>query len=121
MFFMMGITDEHKELEFSQMTVCSACGAYRRYRVYMTCTLLSLFFIPCFRWNRRYFVETSCCGTLYMLDAEVGRRIARGEDVEIRPEHLSPCGQGGAYKRCGNCGYTTQEDFDFCPKCGRKF
>lgn len=121
MFFMMGITDEHKELEFSQVTVCSACGAYGRYRVYMTCTLLSLFFIPCFRWNRRYFVETSCCGTLYMLDAEVGRCIARGEDVEIRPEHLSPCGQGGAYKRCGNCGYATQEDFDFCPKCGKKF
>ncbi|MFR4404383.1 MAG: zinc-ribbon domain-containing protein [Agathobacter rectalis] len=23
-------------------------------------------------------------------------------------------------KRCSNCGYTTTEDFEFCPKCGRR-
>ena len=36
MFLMLGINDEHKELDFSQMMICDACGAYGRYVVYMT-------------------------------------------------------------------------------------
>lgn len=122
MFFMMGITDERKELNYSRLVICEACGAYGRYSVFMTCTVLSLFFIPCFRWNRRYFVESSCCGALFALDAEIGRRIAAGEEVEILPEHLTRVGMGGgSVKRCAACGYSTGEDFDFCPKCGRHF
>lgn len=27
----------------------------------------------------------------------------------------------GVQKICSNCGYITTEDFDFCPKCGKKF
>ena len=29
-------------------------------------------------------------------------------------------GSGNTIKRCSNCGYTTTEDFEFCPKCGRR-
>ncbi len=153
MFFIMGISNGRRDFDFTQMVICSACGRYGRYVVYMTYTFLSLFFIPTFRWNRRYFVQMSCCGTTYLLNPEVGRQIARGEDVQIRPEDLQRVGydQGswedsgwnranwtvdsgdnssGAYgnaygagptKRCTNCGFTTNEDFDFCPKCGRQF
>lgn len=122
MFLMLGINDDRKELDFSQMIVCDACGAYGRYKVFMTFTVLSLFFIPCFKWNRRYYVQTSCCGRLYELDRETGAAIARGEQVEIRPENLHEMpGQGYDARRCANCGYTTREDFEFCPKCGRKF
>ena len=31
----------------------------------------------------------SCCNTLYALDPVIGIRIARGEDIEILPEHLT--------------------------------
>ena len=53
------------------------------------------------------------------LDPEIGRRIARGEDVEILPQHLQRVnpqygygfenGSGNTIKRCSNCGYTTTE------------
>lgn len=122
MFLMLGINDDRRDLEFSQLMVCDACGAYGRYRVFMTFTVLSLFFIPCLKWNRRYYVQTSCCGRLYELDSETGAAIARGEQVEIRPEQLREMpGQSHAGRRCMNCGYATNEDFDFCPKCGRRF
>ena len=49
MFFMMGITDGRKELNYSQTEICSVCGCYGRYQVFMTYTVLSLFFIPCFK------------------------------------------------------------------------
>ena len=121
MFLMIGITNGRKDLDFSQMTICDSCGAYGRFAVYMTYMALSLFFIPIFKWSKTYYVQTSCCGTVYRLDAEIGSRIARGEQLEIRPEHLTPVqDRGHAARRCANCGYLAQEDFDFCPKCGSR-
>jgi hypothetical protein len=124
MFFIMGITDGRKDFDFQQQIICAVCGRYGRFQVFMTYTVLTLFFIPCFKWNRRYFVRTSCCDTLYELDPEIGKRIARGENVEIQPQHLERVSGGGwgyTRKRCANCGFETAEDFEFCPKCGRRF
>lgn len=121
MFFMMGITEGRKELQHHQVMICDCCGAYGQYAVFMTYTVLSLFFIPCFKWNRQYFVRATCCNAIYRLNPEIGRRIEKGEDVEICAEHLQGVRQGGSnFKRCGNCGYTTAEDFEYCPKCGRR-
>ena len=124
MFFMMGITDGKKDLQFTQTIVCNICGRYGRYNVFMTYTVLSLFFIPCFKWNKHYYVKTSCCNTLYELNPEIGKAISRGEQVEILPEYLTKINQGNKgyiYKRCNNCRYETTEDFEYCPKCGIKF
>lgn len=124
MFFIMGINDGRKDFDFNQVITCDVCGLYGRFHVFMTYMALSLFFIPCLKWNRHYYVQTSCCNTLYELDPEIGKRIARGEDVEILPQHLRRIQQPGyqhAAKRCGYCGYTTTEDFEYCPKCGRRF
>lgn len=124
MFFMMGITDGRKDLNFNQTIICNICGRYGRYNVFMTYTVLSLFFIPCFKWNKHYYVQPTCCGTVYELDSEIGRAIARGEQVEILPEYLTRVSQGRySYNRkyCSSCGYETEENFAYCPKCGRKF
>ena len=40
MFFMMGITDGRKDLDFSQQMICNVCGRYGRYQVFMTYTVL---------------------------------------------------------------------------------
>ena len=175
MFFMMGITDGRKDLDFSQQMICNVCGRYGRYQVFMTYTVLSLFFIPCFRWNKHYYVlgstagrqdfgfhqqiicdicrrygrfqvfmtytvlslffipcfkwnkhyyvQTSCCNTVYELDAEIGKRIAAGEDMEILPQHLRQMNQQGygyTMRHCRNCGFSTTEDFEYCPKCGTR-
>ncbi len=79
---------------------------------------MSLFFIPCFKWNKHYYVQTTCCNALYELDPEIGKRVARREDVKIRQEHLTRViNQEYTVKRCRNCGFSTDEDYDFCPKC----
>ena len=41
-----------------------------------------MFFIPCFMWNRRYFVRTSCCNRTYELSFEKGDAIRRGDDSD---------------------------------------
>ncbi len=134
MFFILGISDGTKEYDFAQTDICNACGRYGRYIVYMTYTVLSLFFIPCFKWNKQYYVRMSCCGKTYKLDPEVGKKIARGENVQICPGDLENVSGGWGYgetdrwanwknevKTCSNCGYTTDEDFEYCPKCGKHF
>ncbi len=124
MFFMMGITSGRKDLDFAQTIICKVCGKYGRYQVFMTYTVLSLFFIPCLKWNKHYYVQTSCCNALYELDPEIGKALERGEKTEILPEHLQRIQQqayGYSMKRCSHCGYETAEDFDFCPKCGNRF
>ena len=125
MLFIAGVTQGTKEILYqAAVFVCGRCGRYGRYQVYMTYMCLSLFFIPILKWNKKYYARTTCCQTVYELDPEVGRRIARGEELEIRQEDLEPVSRGwqsGRVKRCPNCGYTTEEDFTFCPKCGGRF
>lgn len=124
MFFIMGVTPGRKEFDFTQTVICPACGRYGRYNVFMTYMVLSLFFIPVFKWSKRYFVQSSCCNRTHELNPEVGRQIARGEQVEIRPEDFLDSGVDfggyGSYRRCENCGFETEEDYDYCPKCGRR-
>ena len=123
MFFIMGINRGRKDFEYNQMIICNNCGSYGRYQVFMTYMCLSLFFIPFFKWNKQYYVQSTCCNTVYALDPEIGKQIAGRKNVEILPKHLTQvqAGYRSGYKRCNNCGFETQENFEFCPKCGIRF
>lgn len=166
MIFIMGINMGRKDLDFSQSMLCLKCGQYGRYTVYMTYTVLTVFFIPIIKWNRRYYVVSSCCRTTWELDREIGRKIAKGEQVKIRPGDLTPTASGTGpgssscdgweyahsdlahyetnkkkdpeceqqwyisrdkreditkgIKVCSHCGFSTEEDYAYCPNCGNK-
>ena len=69
---------------------------------------------------RKYYVQTSCCGKTYKLDNEVGRAIEKGKPVVISQNDLEYEGQTPVIKKCNYCGYVTEENFEYCPKCGNK-
>lgn len=123
MFFIMGITQGHKKLNFDQVVVCRACGRYGHLEVYMIYSCLSLFFIPIFKWGRQYIVKTTCCDTTVQLDPELGRQIERGQVTSL-PEDIIPDTYtrrlAAGWRRCSRCGFETQEDYAFCPKCGER-
>ena len=118
-------------LEYLKTVICGRCGAYGRYQVYMTYMYFSFIFLSrFFKWNRRFFVEMSCCGAVYELDPEVGKRLLRGEEVEITESDLTLRQDGNGnpwtgsdashrHKVCPSCGFETDEDFSYCPKCGK--
>ena len=65
----------------------------------------------------------SCWGTVYQLNPEIGERISRAENAQIGPADLRIVSSGTGrsakmVRRCRACGYQTEEDFAFCPKCG---
>ena len=120
MFLMMGINSKQEQLDYNQTMICPSCGQYGRYIVYMTYTVFSLFFIPLFKWNKKYYVETSCCHSTYQLSEVKGKNIENGLKTEILQSDLYLL-QKNFSKHCSNCGYTTNQDFDYCPNCGHKF
>lgn len=131
MIFIGGISQGEKILDYVKTVICSRCGSYGRYQVVMTYMYFSFFFIPLFKWNRKFYVKTTCCNTIYELDAQVGTALLRGKQVDITEKDLTLVQEGnrragyenGTYrtwKKCSACGYETEEDFEFCPKCGRR-
>lgn len=119
MFFIGGMSSKQEKLDFSQNIICPHCGKFGRYEVIMEYMCLSLFFIPILKWNRRYYVESSCCGNSYSISNEFGDRIARGEQINLTEQDLQLIQSRGLYftRRCPNCGFETQEDFEYCPRC----
>ena len=101
------------------MEICEECGQYGRYLVYMTYSVLSLFFIPIFKWNKQYYVKMSCCDTLYQLKKEAGIQIERGQQVHIQKNDLT-CISKSNNRYCPHCGYKLDTDFVYCPKCGKE-
>ena len=122
MFFIMGINQGRKKLNFDQLIVCGNCGLYGHLVVYLIYSCLSLFFIPVFKWGRTYFVRTSCCDKVIPIDKDLGRKIELGQ-ISTLPETIIPdtFQQNNSLKYCRNCNFETTEDFQFCPKCGEKF
>lgn len=120
MFFIMGIQPGKKSLNLNQMIVCRNCGKYGRLEVYVVYTVLSLFFIPVLKWGKQYMIQTSCCGYTAPIDRELGKKIERGEVTSL-PEDIIPENfRSVRNRRCGGCGFETEEDYQFCPKCGRR-
>lgn len=121
MFFIGGISNGEKKLDYVQTIICPRCGAFGRIEVFMTYISFSLFFIPIFKWNKKYYVKYTCCDSLYALNNEIGEKINHGEDVLISEDdlHILNCNISTT-NRCNNCGYIYDDDFKFCPKCGKE-
>ncbi len=144
MFIVWGTETKRKDYQSVGPVICPSCGSYGRYNIFKTYTVLTFFFfIPTFRWGTQYYAESTCCGALYALDKEVGKAIASGAPIEVRPENLSLI-RGGyvqqeqpvqpaqieqparivkdiELKKCPQCGNETSSDALFCPSCGTKF
>lgn len=120
MFFIIGVSQNQKKLDFKQLNVCKCCGKYSNIEVYMTYWYFMFFFIPIIKWNKEYYIKTSCCEKVSKIAPEIGRRIEKGEEVNLNIDEIDFGQIEDNVKICTNCGYTTEEDFIYCPKCSNK-
>ncbi len=121
MFFIMGINQGRKKLDFDQLIVCGNCGRYGHLEVYLVYSCLSLFFIPIFKWGRSYYVRTSCCDKMVPIAAGLGRQIAQGQLLALLGRyHSGYFLDRKRQERCSSCGFETEEDFSSAPICGKE-
>ncbi len=125
MFLIIGVNDGQEAIYYDKLVYFPHLGRSVNVTIYVTFMQLMLFFIPTFKWSKRYYVQLPN-GEVFELDPEVGRKIARGYDVDIQPSDMTPTNTGtsgwssAAAPTCPHCGYPLDSDFDFCPKCGRR-
>lgn len=79
MFFIMGISQKEKQLNFDQLVVCKCCGRYGHIEVFVTYSYFMFFFIPILKWNKHYYVKMNCCDSICELDMEIGQAIEKGK------------------------------------------
>jgi hypothetical protein len=121
MFFIAGLSSKQQKLDFNQSFNCSYCGKQGQYAVYFEYTHFSLFFIPVIKWNKKYFVRNTCCGTIYSISKDLGERIRKGMEVSVSEMDLDLIHESYSfYKQCSQCGYETMENFQYCPKCSNR-
>ena len=122
MFFIafFGIQDKYKQIGSYNNIICPSCGRLGRYDIHKAYRYLHIFFVPTFRWNIRYLVKTSCCGTIYELDSDVGRAFEKNPDTEIKAENLHRIYSHTPFKYCSNCKTDVPSEYSFCPYCGGK-
>ena len=83
MFFMLGTWPGRKEL-----------GVIDGYKVYMIYESLLIFFIPVFKFGRRYFAERD--GLIFEIDPETGKAIERGGEVRLHFTEEDAVGRNAA-------------------------
>lgn len=121
MFFIFGIDTKEEYLNFSDLRVCKVCGSYGRYEAFVRYQAFSLFFIPIFKWGRRYFLRSTCCSSVFEIDQSLGRNLEAGRISEISDSDLHLV--ASSYRRtktCPSCSYQADPSFDYCPRCGEK-
>lgn len=120
MFFIgiFGVQTKDETIKTVSGVTCPVCGAYDRYEVLRTYTYVHVFFIPVWKWNKRYFLRTRCCQRACALAEEVGRRIEQGQDVTITSADLR-CAEP-AERFCSHCGVQLHRSYSYCPYCGQR-
>ncbi|WP_312702337.1 zinc ribbon domain-containing protein [Sedimentibacter sp.] len=122
MFFIAGITHERKELDYYEPILCRCCTKYGRFESYMEYSVFSLFFIPLFKFNKKFYAKTSCCNSLYLIkNKEKGLMMERGQgyNVFLKDKDLELIHRGACVSLCTNCGYEVSDEHNYCPNCGK--
>ncbi|MFV0314965.1 MAG: zinc ribbon domain-containing protein [Anaerotignum sp.] len=121
MIFIGGISQGYKDLTFLQTLICKKCGRYSSVSVYMVYTYFSFFFIPLFKWDKKYYAVSSCCKTTFAISNDIGKAIEREELTSLQEDDLEIVGMSNlAYSNCRSCGYLLTPEYTYCPKCGTK-
>ncbi len=123
MFFIAGINKKREELDYYEPILCNCCVKYGRYEAYMEYSVFSLFFMPLFKFNKKYYARTTCCNSLYFItNKEKGLMMERqqGHNVFLKDSELKLIHKGICGNTCPNCCSQVSEGHKYCPNCGNK-
>lgn len=120
MFFIIGIDSGSKSLGVRMCRTFSCCGSFGVMGS-LTCTfqVFTLFFLPIFRFGKRYFITCPNCGAVYEIAKPEGQRLEHNPAAEVDPSQMYPV-QGSSHKTCPTCRSAVDLNARFCPNCGTR-
>jgi len=119
MFFFFSIFSDEKRLDFYHRGLCPICSNTDEFYIVMTYSCFSLFFIPIFKFNKRYFLKSANCASVCEISKEYANRLIEKEDT-LDPFKIPFFTNYRKEKYCENCGFKTSEDYVYCPKCSTR-
>ena len=119
MIFIYNFGSKSKSLS-SQSGICPHCGRMCRFDVFLKYSYFSLFFIPLFKWNKKYYATSSCCGAIYNIPKELGDDALKSQAQQIPEEYMEYISYSSDSNYCGHCG-APRNGNEYCTKCGNKF
>lgn len=123
MFLLAGVENRSKNLQFydDEMHVCKRCGNECNYEFVLFYDVLKVFLLPLIRWKKKYYAKSSCCQTYFLIPEKVGYLISKGRLKIIRDMDIQYSGESDFYKHCSFCNYESPHQYNYCPRCGRKY
>lgn len=120
MFFIgiFGIQDKQKEVCDIKIE-CKNCNS-RHIKLYKTFRYFHIFFLPIYKWKNRYHAFCDNCGIVYSIPEEKGMKAEKGESDVIIYWDLEEVHKKPIVKRCPNCNNQVDDNFEYCPYCGKK-
>lgn len=114
MFFIIDIVPGLKVLS-TFIGKCRACNSEGELELIRTYQCLRLFFIPLFKWHKKYYLRHSCGAMVALSEDEALKLLYAGATVEeIKTEEVYK-----GPKKCPKCGQLLEESYQFCPYCGQ--
>lgn len=109
MFFFFAITQRQREVD-QQRISCPSCQNSEMAHVFEVYQVLMIFFIPVWKWGRRYIVRFEDCGSVY--------EWQKTTDT-IQWEDLKLLQKGSSSKICPYCLSSIDASYTYCPHCGK--
>jgi tRNA(Ile2) C34 agmatinyltransferase TiaS len=95
--------------------ICT-CGRYSRLKLLEEYTYFHFFFIPIFKWGRKYSVEARCCGRVFEVPGDYINELIQSDSLDINRlrEIRTP------YRICPDCNQYVDSSYKYCPYCGKQ-
>jgi len=124
MFFIgiFGAEDKEVVKEEYPNVICPACGRYSRAKLIFAYSYIHFFFIPVFKYNKKYYVVLNCCGARYEADEAYYKELLAGAPLDFsRMRWVNEWAYGDANcKICPTCGAQVEMQYSYCPFCGKQ-
>lgn len=118
-FFIIGINTASKQIGNITNVICPSCGAYTSMEITAIYEVLHIFFIPIFKFNRRYIATSRCCNNMFEVDYDEGRAFEQGKISSINPKYLRKSNNYFHTHSCPYCGADLPDDARYCYMCGK--
>ncbi len=118
MFLIFGLASGSRHIGTRKCRFFSCCGCYDASgAVICTYEQFTFFFLPIFRFGKRYYVTCPSCGSVYEMSREEGKRLEKDANAEINPEKIYVVKRTNN-KVCPNCRRVVDASSRYCPNCG---